>query len=113
EVIFCGRSNVGKSYLLNNIYKFKKLNRVSKKPGSTKKLYIHKLKNGHRVIDTPGYGYAKFNVDAKKMLTGMTFDYLRFSTRVVKVYLLINSHHGIKNNDIVFLKRLSVYNVKV
>ena len=89
------------------------MNKVSKKPGSTKKLYIHKLKSGHRVIDTPGYGYAKFNVDAKKMLTGMIFDYLRFSTRVVKVYLLINGHHGIKRNDIVFLKRLSVYNVQV
>ena len=89
------------------------MNRVSKKQGRTKKLYIHKLKNGNRVIDSPGYGYAKLNVNAKKYWTGMIFDYLRFSTRVVKVYLLINAHHGIKNNDIVFLKRLSVYRIKV
>ena len=113
EVIFCGRSNVGKSRLLNNIYKTPKLNRVSKKPGSTKKMYIHELQIGHRIIDSPGYGYAKLNIDAKKFWTGMIFDYLRFSPRVVKIYLLISSNHGLCPNDIVFLRRLSVYNIKI
>ena len=67
EIVFSGRSNVGKSSLINKILNRKSLARVSSKPGKTVNINLYNLKN-IRFVDLPGYGYAKVSFDEKKTL---------------------------------------------
>jgi len=103
EAIFIGRSNVGKSSLINSIFK-EKLSNVSKRPGTTKAMQFYQLKNqlGY-IADAPGYGFAQINVSVKKKWIRLIKEYLRHSTRLCRVYFLINMEHGIKESDFEYL----------
>jgi GTP-binding protein len=114
EIAFAGRSNVGKSSLINAVLKQQGLARTSNTPGRTQELNIFvpetealaQLAPPIAVIDMPGYGYAEA---PKKLVAGWTklvFDYLRGRVTLKRVFVLIDSRHGLKANDLEVLDML-------
>lgn len=102
EVAFAGRSNVGKSSLLNAITGRKSLARTSNTPGRTKELnFFRPEKEATLVIcDMPGYGYAKASKKEVAAWNSLIHDYLRGRPNLRRVYVLIDSRHGLKDNDL-------------
>jgi len=110
EIVFIGRSNVGKSSLLNALF-HKKIGNVSKTPGTTKTLLFHEIYDGKAfAVDCPGYGFAKINLKARNKWLKLIRTYLRESSRLSRVYLLLNMEHGMKQSDLDFLEFVNKYN---
>jgi GTP-binding protein len=99
EIAFAGRSNVGKSSLINALVGQKALARTSNTPGRTQELNFFAADAGPVIVDMPGYGYARASKRAVKGWTRLLFDYLRGRANLRRVYLLIDARHGIKEND--------------
>jgi GTP-binding protein len=100
EVAFAGRSNVGKSSLLNALTRRNTLARVSSEPGRTRQLNFFDLGGGRlTLVDMPGYGYARASKDIKADWQGMMFDYLRGRPTLRRVMLLLDSRIEIKQAD--------------
>jgi len=101
EVAFAGRSNVGKSSLINALTGKKTLARVSVTPGRTRELNFFVLgKEGElHLVDMPGYGYARAAKARVKGWTRLIGDYLKGRRELKRVFLLIDARHGIKPND--------------
>ncbi len=101
EVAFAGRSNVGKSSLINALTGQKALARVSVTPGRTRELNFFTLgKDGAlHLVDMPGYGYARAAKSQVKGWTRLIGDYLKGRRPLKRVFLLIDARHGIKPND--------------
>ncbi len=100
EVAFAGRSNVGKSSLINALTGRKALARTSNTPGRTRELNFFDLGGVLRLVDLPGYGYARASRTAVNAWTGLTRDYLRGRPNLRRVCVLIDSRHGLKPVDI-------------
>jgi GTP-binding protein len=114
--VFIGRSNSGKSSLINSMFHDKTLARVSRVPGTTKYLHFHSAKLGANnllIVDAPGYGYAKINKAKRLVWAGLIDEYLKISSRLSQIFLCINFEHGIKSSDIYTLKNISKYNVNI
>jgi len=99
EVAFIGRSNVGKSSLINALTGRKALARTSQTPGRTQQLNFFELGGRMWLIDLPGYGYAKVSKDKVKAWTSMMRSYLRGRVMLNRVHVLIDARHGLKEAD--------------
>lgn len=99
EVAFAGRSNVGKSSLINGLVGMSKLARASNEPGRTREVNFFDLDGRMRLVDLPGYGFAKASKGEVKRFQNLGRDYLRGRVTLKRVYLLIDSRHGLKAVD--------------
>ncbi|MEQ8602752.1 MAG: ribosome biogenesis GTP-binding protein YihA/YsxC [Marivibrio sp.] len=99
EVAFAGRSNVGKSSLINALTGRKTLARTSNTPGRTREINFFDLDGRLRLVDMPGYGYAKAPKTAVEGWTELIRDYLRGRLELRLVCLLIDARHGVKASD--------------
>jgi GTP-binding protein len=108
EIAFAGRSNVGKSSLINALTGQKGLARTSNTPGRTQELnyFVPDGFSGQgadlppmALVDMPGYGYAKAPKEQVDQWTKLVFDYLRGRSTLKRVYVLIDARHGVKAND--------------
>ena len=106
EFAFIGRSNVGKSSLINMLTGQKHLAMTSSTPGKTK-LVNHFLINGSwYLVDLPGYGYAQLSAQGREELKKVVRDYIHFSEEMVMLFVLIDSRHDIGRVDLDFLAEL-------
>ena len=99
EIAFAGRSNVGKSSLLNALTGRKGLARASNTPGRTREINYFDLEGALRLVDLPGYGYARVSRKDVEAWTRLTRDFLRGRSVLRRVCLLIDSRHGLKSTD--------------
>lgn len=106
EVAFAGRSNVGKSSLVNAVTGRKALARTSHTPGRTQQLNFFNLGGQMYLVDLPGYGYAKVSKSQRDEWTGVMKDYLRGRANLRCVFILIDSRHGLKDSDEDMMKML-------
>lgn len=106
QIAFIGRSNAGKSSLINSLTGKSKLAITSNTPGRTKELNVFKINDTHYFIDLPGYGYAKTGGKALERLNKLIVWYLLESKHQPKVVLLIDADVGPTTNDLETLKEL-------
>jgi len=99
EVAFAGRSNVGKSSLLNALTGRRTLARTSNQPGRTRQLNFFDLGGRLTLVDMPGYGYAQASRDVKEDWQGLMFEYLRGRPTLRRIVLLLDSRIEVKDTD--------------
>jgi len=100
EIAFAGRSNVGKSSLLNALVGSRGLARTSNTPGRTQEINFFERGSELYIVDMPGYGYAKVSKSRVKAWTSLIKDYLRGRVSLKRVFVLVDARHGIKANDL-------------
>ena len=106
EFAFIGRSNVGKSSLINMLCRNKKLAMTSSKPGKTRLVNHFLINREWYLVDLPGYGYAKMSATAKQKLEQVIRNYINLSEEMVMLFVLIDSRHDIGQVDMDFLIEL-------
>ena len=106
EFAFIGRSNVGKSSLINMLCKNRKLAMTSSKPGKTRLVNHFLINRQWYLVDLPGYGYAKMSGTAKQKLEQVIRGYLNFSEEMIMLFVLIDSRHDIGKIDMDFMIEL-------
>jgi GTP-binding protein len=99
EVAFAGRSNVGKSSLINALVGQKYLARASNEPGRTREINFFNLDDQLRLVDLPGYGFARVSRGVANKFQDLGRAYLRGRPNLKRVYLLIDARHGLKAVD--------------
>ncbi|MBR5247514.1 MAG: YihA family ribosome biogenesis GTP-binding protein [Lachnospiraceae bacterium] len=99
EVAFAGKSNVGKSSLINALMNRKSLARTSAQPGKTQTINYYNINDAVYFVDLPGYGYAKASEEVKAKWGKMIEDYLHKSKQLKAVFLLIDIRHAPSEND--------------
>jgi len=99
EVAFAGKSNVGKSSLINALMNRKSLARTSSQPGKTQTINYYNINDAIYYVDLPGYGYANANESVKAKWGKMIEDYLHQSKQLRAVFLLIDIRHKPSEND--------------
>ena len=106
EIAFVGRSNVGKSSLINALTGRKSLARTSHTPGRTQALIFYDMGGAFTLVDMPGYGYAKTSKKQRKAWDELIFTYLRGRVQLRSVVLLVDGRHGLKDKDVEMMKLL-------
>lgn len=109
EIAFAGRSNVGKSSLINKLLNRKQLARVSGTPGKTVTINFYNIDDTIHLVDLPGYGYAQRSKEEIKKWGSMMEDYLRDREELLKTVLLVDSRHAPTKDDIMMLEWLRAY----
>ena len=99
EIAFAGKSNVGKSSLINALMNRKSLARTSSQPGKTQTINFYNVNDAIYFVDLPGYGYAKANEEVKAKWGKMIENYLHKSKQLRRVFLLIDIRHDPSAND--------------
>ena len=99
EIAFAGKSNVGKSSLINGLLNRKSLARTSAQPGKTQTINFYNINDAMYLVDLPGYGYAKASEEVKAKWGKMIENYLHTSKRLKAVFLLIDIRHDPSAND--------------
>jgi len=100
ECCFVGRSNVGKSSIINAITKTKKLAKISKTPGRTQSVNLFEINKTVNIVDLPGYGYARVSKNTREQLSNLIESYISNRDNLIKIFVLIDCKVGIKNSDI-------------
>ena len=106
EVAVIGRSNVGKSTLINALLNRKKLARTSSKPGATRAVHFYEVAKSFHLVDLPGYGYAKLSKEMSAKLAQLIYEYFSSRRNLKKAYVLIDSRRGVKEVDLEILEIL-------
>ena len=99
EIAFAGRSNSGKSSLINGLTGRKALARTSNTPGRTQELIFFQGPDDLRITDMPGYGYAEAPKSKVKAWTDLIHSYLQGRANLARVYMLVDARHGLKDAD--------------
>ncbi|AJC48823.1 YihA family ribosome biogenesis GTP-binding protein [Allofrancisella guangzhouensis] len=113
EVAFAGRSNAGKSSALNTLTEQKSLARVSKTPGRTQLINLFDLSDNKRLVDLPGYGYAKVSESIKKVWQREMEHYLTSRQCLKGVVLLVDSRHELKEFDCLMIEMAISYDLNL
>ena len=111
EYAFIGRSNVGKSSLINMITNNERLAKTSGTPGKTQLINHFNINDAWYIVDLPGYGYAKRSMSERKKWEIMIEDYLRKRENLVTVFILIDSRHSPQKIDLEFANKLGKWQV--
>jgi GTP-binding protein len=111
EVAFIGRSNVGKSSLINMITQKKGLAKISQTPGKTQHINHFMIDNVWYLVDLPGYGYAKVSKSTRSSFETMIDDYLQKRENLICTFVLIDSRHEPQKIDLEFMEYLGVNNI--
>lgn len=111
EFAFIGRSNVGKSSLINLLTNNDKLAKTSSSPGKTQLINHFDINGEWYLVDLPGYGYAKVSQNQRKSWTKMIEEYLRKRENLVNVFVLIDSRHTPQKIDLEFVRQLGEWEV--
>ncbi|MEX6633437.1 ribosome biogenesis GTP-binding protein YihA/YsxC [Hyphococcus lacteus] len=106
EVAFAGRSNVGKSSLLNALVNQTGLARASNTPGRTRELNYFDLEGRLRLVDLPGYGYARASRKDSAQWMALTKAFMQGRSVLRRVFVLVDSRHGLKDSDIEIMELL-------
>ena len=107
EVAFAGRSNVGKSSLINSLVGMKDLARTSNTPERTQELNIFEARDANlRIVDMPGYGFAQAPKPKVEAWTKLIHSYLTGRPNLRRVYVLVDGRHGVKANDLTVMNEL-------
>ena len=108
---FAGRSNVGKSSVINKITSRRNLARTSKTPGRTRELNYFSYGENIYIVDLPGYGYAKVNDSTKNSWSKLLNYYLEKRSSLQGVFLIVDIRHSLKNFDYLMLKYCTINNL--
>lgn len=106
EIAFIGRSNVGKSSLINMLCGNGKLAKTSGTPGKTRLVNHFRINDNWYLVDLPGYGFAKISKTAREELKSMIDDYILNSPDLAMLFVLVDSRHDIGKIDLDFINRL-------
>ncbi len=104
EVAFAGRSNAGKSSAINTICDHRKLARASKTPGRTQQINFFSLAQSLRLVDLPGYGFAKVPIEMRKQWGNLVESYLGARRSLAGIVLLMDARHPLKDQDITLIE---------
>src|SRR6478735_7044153 len=99
EIAFAGRSNVGKSSLLNSLVRRKSFARVSRTPGRTREINFFRINNGFVLVDLPGYGYARISKEKKSEWKPLIESYMRRTTQLRGIVLLLDIRRDPSDDD--------------
>jgi GTP-binding protein len=99
EFAFAGKSNVGKSSLLNAVVGNKRLARISNTPGRTQQINFFQIGPKVMLVDMPGYGYAKVSKSLREEWDGLMVNYLKGRPNLKRAFILVDSRRGIKDHD--------------
>ncbi len=111
QIAFFGRSNAGKSSVINSLARRKKLVRVSKDPGETKEANFYKINEAFYLVDFPGYGYSKHSIKMRNKMTKRLFWYVENSNvKPEAVFLIIDIKVGLTNLDREMIEKLKENN---
>ena len=111
EYAFIGRSNVGKSSLINMLTNNKKLAKTSSTPGKTRLINHFLIDDVWHLVDLPGYGYAKASKSQKKEFQKLITNYFKIREQLILAFVLVDSRHDAQNIDIEFMKWLTKNNI--
>ena len=106
EYAFVGRSNVGKSSLINMLMDRKKLAKTSQSPGKTQLINLFFINKDWHLADLPGYGYAKVAKSMRKDFNKLIKDYAEYRKNLMCLFVLLDSRHAPQQNDLLFMKWL-------
>ncbi|MFV0520740.1 MAG: ribosome biogenesis GTP-binding protein YihA/YsxC [Lachnospirales bacterium] len=113
EIAFVGKSNVGKSSLINSLIGRKSLARTSKEPGKTRTINFYNVEESINFVDLPGYGYAKISKSEREKWGHVIEEYLKNRTQLKAICLLIDIRHEVQKNDLQMYEWLKYYGYNI
>ncbi|WP_416197485.1 MAG: ribosome biogenesis GTP-binding protein YihA/YsxC [Sporanaerobacter sp.] len=109
EIAFAGKSNVGKSSLINTLVNRNNLARTSGKPGKTQTINFYNINGDFRFVDLPGYGYAKVSKIQREKWAQMIEEYLKFRQNLVEIMLVVDIRHEPGDHDALMYQWIKSY----